>query len=64
MGGLAYVGLDSLVSRVASGIRNRMRMIYLAVATALFGDGLLIGDVGVGRSWDRACCKADLGRCT
>ena len=43
VGGLAYIGLDTLVDRVSSTGRSRMWMIYLAVATDLFGDGLLIG---------------------
>lgn len=43
IGGLAYIGFDAFVDRVASQGRDRMWMIYLAVATDLFGDGLLIG---------------------
>lgn len=43
VGGLAYVGLDSVIERLSGEGRSRMWMIYLAVATDLLGDGLLIG---------------------
>ena len=43
VGGLVYLGFDWLVERLAGEDRGRMWMIYLAVATDLFGDGLLIG---------------------
>ena len=43
VGGLAYIGLDWLVERLAGEGAARMWMIYLAVATDLIGDGLLIG---------------------
>ena len=43
VGGLAYVGLDSMIERLSGEGRSRMWMIYLAVATDLLGDGLLIG---------------------
>lgn len=42
LGGLVYLGFDWLVERSAGG-SGRMWLIYLAVATDLFGDGLLIG---------------------
>lgn len=41
-GGLAYLGLETVVERLA-GRRSRMWMIYAAVAVDLLGDGLLIG---------------------
>lgn len=43
VGGLIYLGIDWLIERLAGEGRSRMWMIYLAVATDLFGDGLLIG---------------------
>lgn len=43
VGGLIYIAFDWLVQRLAGEGRARMWMIYLAVATDLFGDGLLIG---------------------
>ena len=43
LGGLAYLGAQMLVERRAAGGANRTWMIFLAVATDLFGDGLLIG---------------------
>ena len=42
IGGGAYLLAQSLIERRAEG-SGRMWMIYLAVATDLFGDGLLIG---------------------
>ena len=43
IGGVAYIGLDWLIERLSGEGRSRMWMIYLAVATDLVGDGLLIG---------------------
>lgn len=43
LGGLAYLAAQMLVDRQAEGGDSRMWMIFLAVATDLFGDGLLIG---------------------
>ncbi len=42
-GGGVYLVAQSLIARRARGGATRMWMIYLAVATDLFGDGLLIG---------------------
>jgi len=42
IGGSVYLGVQALIERRSAG-RSRMWMIYLAVATDLFGDGLLIG---------------------
>jgi ZIP family zinc transporter len=42
IGGLIYLGVQILVEKRAEG-SGRMWMIFLAVATDLFGDGLLIG---------------------
>lgn len=47
LGGLAYIGLETVVDRMqeeakASG-RTGMWMVYVAVATDLFSDGLMIG---------------------
>ena len=42
VGGLAYLTTETLVERFA-GSRSRMWMIYVVVATDLFGDGLMIG---------------------
>ncbi|MDE0803317.1 MAG: hypothetical protein OSA99_08335 [Acidimicrobiales bacterium] len=42
LGGTAYLGVQWFTERRTTGT-NRMWMIYLAVATDLFGDGLLIG---------------------
>ena len=44
-GGLAYLALEYLLER-RTGDRTRMWMIYLAVATDLLGDGLMIGAGG------------------
>ena len=43
VGGLGYLGVQMLVERRAAADRSGMWMIFLAVATDLFGDGLLIG---------------------
>lgn len=48
LGGLAYLGLEELVERLQekgedSAERTGMWMIYIAVATDLFSDGLMIG---------------------
>ena len=43
VGGLAYLAMQMLVQRRAAGGGSRMWMIFLAVVTDLFGDGLLIG---------------------
>ena len=43
IGGMAYIGFDWLIERLSGEGRSRMWMIYLAVATDLVGDGLLIG---------------------
>ena len=43
IGGMAYIALEWLVERFAGSGRSRMWMIYLAIATDLVGDGLLIG---------------------
>lgn len=43
IGGLAYLGAQMLVDRRSAAGESRMWMIFLAVATDLFGDGLLIG---------------------
>jgi ZIP family zinc transporter len=43
VGGLTYLGFDWLIDRFSGEGRGRMWMIYLAVATDLVGDGLLIG---------------------
>jgi ZIP family zinc transporter len=42
-GGLAYLGAQVLIERRTASGDTRMWMIFLAVATDLFGDGLLIG---------------------
>jgi len=42
VGGLTYLGIKIVVEKRAEG-SGRMWMIFLAVATDLFGDGLLIG---------------------
>lgn len=42
-GGLVYLGFDWLIERFTAEGGGRMWLIYLAVATDLFGDGLLIG---------------------
>ena len=41
-GGLLYLSAEAAIDRFAAG-DTRMWMIYLAVATDLFGDGLMIG---------------------
>ena len=46
VGGTAYLAAEALIDRFATsgeGEASRMWMIYLAVATDLFGDGLMIG---------------------
>ena len=46
IGGVAYLSAEALINRFGrsgDGGQNRMWMIYLAVATDLFGDGLLLG---------------------
>lgn len=43
VGGLLYLAAEAAVERRAAQGQGRMWMIYLAVATDLFGDGLLIG---------------------
>lgn len=43
VGDLAYLGFEALVERRTGETGARKWMIYLAVATDLFGDGLLIG---------------------
>ena len=43
VGGLVYLGFDWLIERLTADGGGRMWLIYLAVATDLFGDGLLIG---------------------
>ncbi|MTV27584.1 peptidoglycan-binding protein [Nitriliruptoraceae bacterium ZYF776] len=43
VGGLAYLAAQTLVDRYTARGDSRMWMIFLAVATDLFGDGLLIG---------------------
>lgn len=52
IGGLGYLGAQVLVDKRTDG-SNRVWMIFLAVATDLFGDGLLIGA--------GAAVSADLG---
>lgn len=42
-GGLLYLTAEAVVQQQASEQRGRMWMIYLAVATDLFGDGLMLG---------------------
>lgn len=42
-GGLLYLLVEAAVERRTSGQRSRMWMIYLAVATDLFSDGLMLG---------------------
>ena len=42
-GGALYLIVEAAVERRTSGQRSRMWMIYLAVATDLFGDGLMLG---------------------
>lgn len=42
-GGLLYLGVEAVVDRLAARGTARMWMIYVAVATDLFGDGLMIG---------------------
>ena len=42
-GGLVYIGADAMIQRTGNAAAARMWMIYLAVATDLLGDGLMIG---------------------
>ena len=43
VGGLLYLAFDWAVGHLATSGRGRMWMIYVAIATDLFGDGLLVG---------------------
>lgn len=43
VGGLLYLVVEAAVERRTTDARARMWMIYLAVATDLFGDGLMLG---------------------